>query len=105
MADYVTTNVRLPKAMHERIRRLALEENKSLAQIVRESLVEYLTMSEELRSLVSDAAADDPIFRVGELTLPEEVIPGDRPTDTSARHDLYLYGVNLDLLPTPAHES
>ena len=42
---------------------------------------------------------DDPIFHVAGLTLPGEVIGGDRPSDTSVRHDFYLYGVDLDEIP------
>jgi hypothetical protein len=42
---------------------------------------------------------DDPIFHVAELTLPDEVIGGNRPNDTSVRHDFYLYGVDLDEIP------
>jgi hypothetical protein len=42
---------------------------------------------------------DDPIYHVAELTLPEEVIWGDRPTDTSERHDFYLDGADLDEVP------
>ena len=42
---------------------------------------------------------DGPNFHVAELTLPGEVIGGDRPSDTSVRHDFYLYGVDLDEIP------
>jgi len=43
---------------------------------------------------------DDPIYHIAELTRSEEVIWGDRPTDTSARHDFYLYGADLDEVPS-----
>jgi hypothetical protein len=99
MTEYVTTNIRLPKAIYERAKKLALEENKSLAQVVRESLVEYLAGPKPQLAVVSDEDFDDPIYHIGELTRPEEVNWGDRPTDTSVRHDFYLYGVDLDEIP------
>ncbi len=99
MTEYVTTNIRLPRAVYERVKELALEENKSLAQVVRESLVEYLIAPKSQSMFVSDEAFDDPIYHIAELTRPEEVIGGDRPTDTSVRHDYYLYGVDLDEIP------
>ena len=92
MTEYVTTNIRLPKAMHERIKRFALEENKSMAQVVRESLVQYVTWQTE-DDPSRTAEYQDPILALGSLTRPEEVIGGDRPTDTSVRHDYYLYEV------------
>lgn len=104
MTEYVTTNIRLPKAMYERAKELALEENKSLAQVIRESLVEYLIAPKTQMAFASDEEFDDPIYHIAELTRPEEVIGGDRPTDTSVRHDYYLYGVNLDALPELSDE-
>ena len=104
MIEYVTTNIRLPRAMYERAKKLALEENKSLAQVVRESLVAYLIEPKPQIAFVSDEEFDDPIFHIAELTRPEEVIGGDRPTDTSVRHDYYLYGVDLDEIPELSDE-
>jgi hypothetical protein len=104
MAEYVTTNIRLPKAMYERVKKLALEKNKSLAQVVRESLVEYLVEPKPHPAFASDKEFDDPIYHIAKLTQPEEVIGGDRPTDTSVRHDYYLYGVDLDTLPELSDE-
>ena len=99
MSEYVTTNIRLPKAMYERVKELALEENKSLAQVVRESLVEYLVKPKSKLSPETDDDFDDPIYHIAELTRPDEVNWGDRPTDTSVRHDFYLYGADLDEIP------
>ncbi len=99
MTEYVTTNIRLPRAMYERVKELALEENKSLAQVVRESLVEYLIAPKAQPVLVSDEEFDDPIYHITELTRPDEVNWGARPTDTSVRHDFYLYGADLDEIP------
>jgi predicted DNA-binding protein len=98
MSEYVTTNIRLPRAMHERIKKRAQEENKSFAQVVRESVAVYLIESRTGED--SDATnADDPIYRLADLARPDEVIGGDRPTDTSTRHDYYLYGADLDQVP------
>ena len=100
MTEYVTTNIRLPKATHEQAKRLALEENKSLAQVIRESLIEYLTTARANGRQVNAEVEDDPLFHITELTRPEDVNWGDRPTDTSVRHDYYLYGADLDKPPT-----
>jgi predicted DNA-binding protein len=99
MIEYVTTNIRLPKAMHEQLKQLALDKNESLAQIVRESLVEYLTSPRADDSSNAAETMDDPLFHITELTRPEDVNWGDRPTDTSIRHDYYLYGVDTDRSP------
>lgn len=99
MVEYVTTNIRLPKEMYDRLKRVALEEGKSLAQIVRESLVEYLVVPKRILGAGDADELDDPIFHIAELTRPEEVIGGDRPTDTSVRHDFYIYGADLDEIP------
>ena len=99
MTEYVTTNIRLPKAMHERIRQVALEGSKSMAEVIRESLTEYLIEPRSSLLAAETDEFDDPIYHIAELTLPEEVIGGDRPTDTSVRHDFYLYGADLDEIP------
>lgn len=96
MVEHVTTNVRLPKQLHRELKRRALEEEKSLAQVIREGLIEYLTATAAPRRQTLDGLADDPFFHITELTRPEEVIGDDRPTDTSMRHDYYLYGRELD---------
>ncbi|MBM4460407.1 MAG: hypothetical protein FJ011_22035 [Chloroflexi bacterium] len=103
MIEYVTTNIRLPKAMHEKLRQVALDENKSLARIVRESLAEYLISPRVGDRSNSGETMDDPLFHITELTRPEDVNWGDRPTDTSVRHDYYLYGADLDKAPGRGH--
>lgn len=96
MIEYVTTNIRLPKTMYKELKRLAVEEEKSVAQVIREGLVEYLVSTRAPDVATRDAAGDDPVYRIAELTGPEDVVEGDRPRDTSVRHDYYLYGVDLD---------
>ncbi len=90
MTEYVTTNIRLPKAMHERVKKVAQQRNKSFAQVIRESLVEYLVET-KTQQPPDDEGFDDPIYGLGELASEEEIIGGERPTDTSFRHDHYLY--------------
>jgi hypothetical protein len=105
MTEYVTTNIRLPKEVYRELKRRALDEEKSLAEIVRESLVEYLTSPRADSSSNNAEPTDDPLFHITELTRPEDVNWGDRPTDTSVRHDYYLYGADLDRPPTRGRPS
>lgn len=96
MTEYVTTNIRLPKAMHERVKRLALEENKSMAQVVRESVVHYLTepatetLEREQSDELLEAWKDDSVWLLGQDQIKADV------TDGSINHDLYLYGPRSD---------
>ena len=53
MSEYVTTNIRLPKDLYRQAKRRALDEEKSLAQIIRESIVEYLAESAGIRAKVA----------------------------------------------------
>ena len=45
MTEYVTTNIRLPKDVYREIKLRALEEEKSLAEIIRESVAAILGWS------------------------------------------------------------
>lgn len=95
MTEYVTTNIRLTRAMHDRIKQRAQEENKSFAQVVRESVTEYLTSAREMANAEWEEVLD-PIYTLADLARPDELIAGARPTDTSIRHDYYLYGLEKD---------
>jgi hypothetical protein len=91
MTEYVTTNIRLPKEVYREIKRRALEEEKSLAQVVRESVVQYLTapvgvMSRSEESAMTDDWESDPLWLIGTDATIADV------TDGSVNHDLYLYG-------------
>ncbi len=44
MAEYVTTNVRLPKETYRELKQRALDAETSLAEVVRESVAQYLVM-------------------------------------------------------------
>jgi predicted DNA-binding protein len=91
MTEYVTTNIRLPKDLYRQAKRRALDEEKSLAQIIRESIVEYLAEPQvaEPGSLAEDTPLDwekDPLWLIGTDPVMADV------TDGSVNHDLYLYG-------------
>ena len=91
MTEYVTTNIRLSKDLYRQAKRRALDEEKSLAQIVRESIAEYLAEPQisDPESLAEDASLDwenDPLWLIGTDPVMADV------TDASVNHDLYLYG-------------
>ena len=95
MTEYVTTNIRLPKDVYREIKRRALEEEKSLAQVIRESVVQYLTAPEGVLSrseepVVSDDWESDPLWLIGTDATIADV------TDGSVNHDLHLYGSPSD---------
>ena len=94
MSEYVTTNIRLPKDVYREIKRRALEEEKSLAQIVRESVVQYLAgpavtalRSEDAR--MADDWENDPLWLIGTDATVADV------TDGAVNHDFYLYGLDF----------
>lgn len=91
MTEYVTTNIRLPKDLYRQIKRRALDEEKSLAQLIRESIVEYLAEPQvaESKSLDEESLLSwehDPLWLIGTDATIADV------TDGSVNHDLHLYG-------------
>lgn len=84
MGRYVVTNVRFTEAEHEKLRRLALEERRSMADVVRDAVSAYLERKGG-RTLTEDELANDPFFKVVGIGR-----SGKR--DLSARHDEVLYG-------------
>jgi len=91
MTEYVTTNIRLTKDLYRQVKRRAVEEDKSLAQVIRESVVEYLTEPKVVGpEMVTATGADDwendPLWLIGTDATVADV------TDGSVNHDLYLYG-------------
>ena len=91
MIEYVTTNVRLPKELYHEAKRRALEEEKSLAQVIRESVAQYLIGSQSAEwktamTAVSDEWENDPLWLIGTDATTADV------TDGSVNHDLYLHG-------------
>jgi hypothetical protein len=103
MAEYVTTNIRLPKELYRQLKRRALDEEKSLAQVVRESVAQYLT-EPRIEGLASrqgtrsEERETDPLWLIGSDSLPADV------TDGSTNHDAYLYGGLSDKGRTESEE-
>ena len=89
--EYVTTNVRLPKEMHRELKWRAVEENSSVAALIRESIARYLVEEQTVAASPKDEPVSDPIFQLGSLTAESEVIQGDRPTDGAVHHDRDIY--------------
>ena len=91
MTEYVTTNIRLPRDLYRQAKRRALDEEKSLAQIIRESIAEYLAEPQvaEPRAMAEDPPIDwenDPLWLIGTDAVIADV------TDGSVDHDLHLHG-------------
>ena len=91
MTEYVTTNIRLPKDLYRRLKRQALEEEKSLSQVVRESVASYLTGTGLAEPELSNGVApeegeQDPLWLIGKDPVIADV------TNGSVNHDLHLYG-------------
>ena len=85
MTEYVVMNIRLPKHFHNELKRLAIEENKSLEQVLRAAVAQYLDSptSSSQHQIAND---DDPLWLIGTDPVDLGV------TDASVNHDLYLYG-------------
>lgn len=91
MTEYITTNIRLPKALHRELKRRALDEDKSLSQIIRESVALYLvavpeSVDEERDRYMLEVWQNDPLWSIGADLVVADV------TDGSINHDDYLYG-------------
>jgi len=86
MTDYVTTNIRLPRQLYRDIKRLAAEEDKSMAQVLREAAAQYITSSELFDRQLSKEDDDDPLWLIGTDPVDSGL------TDASVNHDVYLYG-------------
>lgn len=81
MAGFLTTNIRLPAEMMRSLKLAALEEGKSVSQMIRESIQDRLG-----RTQVSDRDfSEDPFFEIGPVGK-----SGRR--DASERHDDVIYG-------------
>ncbi|OIO92159.1 MAG: hypothetical protein AUK03_10095 [Anaerolineae bacterium CG2_30_64_16] len=91
MTEYVTTNIRLPKEVYRELKRRALDEEKSLAEVIRESVAQYLVPSlAPMRAASTFTAGEteqhDSLWAIGADPVLADV------TDGSVNHDLYLYG-------------
>lgn len=81
MNDQVTTTVRLSKAQLKRLKLRALQEERSVAEIIRDGIGLYL----DSKSTPSKRCEDDAFFTMG----PYGVSDVD---DLSVNHDKYLHG-------------
>ena len=86
--EYVTTHVRLPKKLHQMLKQRAAKENTSMARLISDSLVAYLTRSLSLAPQEGETV--DPVYRLSSLAAEEDVID-NAPHDGSTNHDYYVY--------------
>jgi hypothetical protein len=91
MTEWVTTNIRLPKELHRALKQRALEEEKSLADVLREAAAQYLVDVKEQESVLPPGMTweefdNDPLWLIGTTGTVADV------SDAAANHDLYLYG-------------
>jgi len=91
MTEYVTTNIRLPKDLHRRLKRRALDEDKSLSQLIRESVARYLTdasvtLERDDKQQLLITWQNDPLWGIGGDEVVADV------GDGSVNHDQHLYG-------------
>ena len=82
MAEYKVTNVRLPAETLRKLRIRAAEEGKSIAQLVRESIMIYLESPSP--ATAEEMLAEDPFFSLG-------ASGHSGLGDGSVAHDRYLY--------------
>lgn len=82
--QFITTNVRLPKSLHKTLKRRAVEEEKSFAELIRDALVRYDARTD---------AHEEQIFKQQAKTiadLAEMAEPMGR--DLSSNIDAIVYG-------------
>lgn len=88
--DVVTTNVRLDREVHRRLKYLAAGEGRSLSDVLREATAEYVARREG--AIPEAALRDDPFFAFLARVDAEEG-PGD--ADLASAHDRHLYGPEM----------
>jgi len=81
MSDYITTNVRLPREVLKALKHKAVEENKSMSQLIREAILKMVAHKDKKTSPVEK----DPLHKI--VAMAKSGIK-----DGSEHHDLYLYG-------------
>jgi len=100
MAEYVTTNIRLPKETYRELKQRALNAEISLAEVVRESVAQYLVAPAALPGapVATDRTASQEITRVnaawvqesGAVMIPEGVLASAHITATELLLELAL---------------
>ena len=81
MSDYITTNVRLPRELLKALKHKAVEENKSMSQLIREGIYGIVGQKDNKAKPVGK----DPLHKI--VAMAKSGIK-----DGSDHHDLYLYG-------------
>ena len=84
MTEYVTTNIRLSKQLYREIKHRAAEEDKSMAQVLREAAAQYITAEAQKENATE--LEEDPLWLIGTDPVDFDI------TDASINHDIYLYG-------------
>ena len=82
MTVQITTNIRLPKDMLKRLKLRAVEEEKSVSQLIREAIENYLFGK---TTSPPDESQTDPIMKI--IGIAQSGIK-----DGSIAHDRYLHG-------------
>jgi len=81
MSDYITTNIRLPREILKALKHKAVEENKSVSQLIRESVLKLVAHKDKRVPPVEK----DSLHKIVAMTQSEI-------KDGSEHHDRYLYG-------------
>jgi len=81
MSDYITTNIRLPRKLLKALKHRAVEENKSVSQLIREAVFKLVAHKDKKVLSVER----DPLHKI--VAMAKSGIK-----DGSDRHDFYLYG-------------
>ena len=81
MPDYITTNIRLPRELMKTLKHKAVEENKSVSQLIREAVLKLIDHKNKKVPPIDK----DPLHKI--VALAKSGIK-----DGSVHHDHYLYG-------------
>ena len=81
MPDYITTNIRLPRELLKVLKHKAVEENKSVSQLIREAILKLMNHKDEKVLPIEK----DPLHKI--VAIAKSGIK-----DGSVHHDHYLYG-------------
>lgn len=80
MSETIATNIRLPEEMLKALKYRAIEEKKSMNQLVKEAIAVFLSSGS-----LSESPEKDPLEEI--IGIGRSVIK-----DGSSEHDRYLYG-------------
>ncbi len=80
MSETIATNIRLPEEILKTLKYRAIEEKKSMNQLVREAIEIFLSSGSGSKSPEKDPLEE--IIGIGRSGI----------KDGSSKHDLYLYG-------------